>query len=523
MFPSVVSKLIPPAILLLASMTLLNMWKGKAGYSTFSFVLLSPVISRTEAQCDSASRPVSLDWYRPNATTINNLTAVINGTGVFGFQFSAVTPSDVPYQTYNWCNMPHVRPQEYTVLPSEYKLEYVEVVCPLSLSSAQSLIPQIHRHHKRTPYADNTFPRETYTWDCDDESLLFYGFPVPDSRSAQVAWSVYTSPSNPFAPAGFNGSCQFPQITGQGLNDSRVHGSDLYGVYGGLLQFLPSDFESTKVTYRVTNNVITSEVAGQLILGMYPSSAQAIVSVGIQPDSVDSLEPNYECPASDDLRGSYGVGSDAANWTRHLNESADLFSKLDSVSGVNETDSDWHNWFDHYYDNLSARLCHQKPLPCSASNDSLCITGEDAEAVFRRGQYEYSFIYRDSPDSLPASTASFGVWIAELASNLRAVITGESEVIYRHNIAHDGSVSRLLSILQIDVMVWPGMGSEVVFELYKRDQCHFLRVLWGGRVLRSSNPSLGLMHLVPVERLLGYIDGLVGRNAEKVPSLCEGS
>jgi 2-phosphoxylose phosphatase len=349
--------------------------------------------------------------------------------------------------------------------------------------------------------------------------LLFYGFPIPDSQSAQIAWSVQTSPSNPFAPAGFNGSCQFPQITGQGLNDSRQHGRDLYSVYRDLLNFLPSQLDNTKVT----NNVITSEVAGQLILGMFPSTAQSVVRVAIQPDSIDSLEPNYECSAADDLFESYGVGSDARNWTRHLNDSVELFDKLDAVSGVNGSDPDWHNWFDHYYDNLSARLCHQKPLPCSASNDSLCITQENVDAVFRRGQYEYSFIYRDSPDSLPASTASFGVWTAELASNLRDVMNGKSEAIYRHNVAHDGSMSRLLSILQVDLMVWPGMGSEIVFELYKKNECHFLRVLWGGQILRSSNPSLGLMNMVPVERLLSYIDGLVGRNAMKVPNLCAGS
>ena len=354
--------------------------------------------------------------------------------------------------------------------------------------------------------------------------MLFYGFPVPDSQSAQIAWSVYTSPSNPFAPAGFNGSCQFPQITGQGLNDSRQHGLDLYNVYGDMLNFLPSQLDNDKIKYRVTNNVITSEVAGQLILGMFPNTAQSVVKVAIQPDSIDSLEPTYSCPASDSLYAKYGVGSSAKNWTQHLLDSTTLFNKLDTVSGINKSDPAWHNWFDHYFDNLSARLCHQKPLPCSPTNTSLCITPEDANAVFRRGEYEYSFIYRDSSSSLSASTSSFGVWMAELAANIRTAMTGDSSTLYKHNIAHDGSISRLLSILQVDVMVWPGMGSELVFELYeKEDECFYLRVLWGGRVLRSSNPTLGYMDLVPVQRLLGYIDGLVGEHAEKVPGLCAGS
>jgi 2-phosphoxylose phosphatase len=504
---SVFLKLILLSLLLyVSSITLLNMWKGNAGYNTLSLLLLSSSAQLVTAQCNADAPEVDLTWHAPNSTVINNLTAVVNGSGIYGFQFTAQTQNNVPYSRYNWCNMPHVRPQEYIKASSDYELVYVEV---------------IQRHHKRTPYADNTFPHETYEWTCDDEALLYYGIPIPDSQAAQIAWSLYTTPTNPLAPAGFNGTCQFPQITGQGLNDSRQHGLDLFSVYGSTLNFLPSTLDPKKVVYRVTNNVITSQVAGQLILGMYPSSSGKVTPVLIQPDSIDSLEPNYECDASDSLRESYSVGSDVANWTLHLNQSERLFSRLDAVSGVNETDPDWHNWFDHYFDNLSARLCHQKPLPCSADDDSLCITEEEADAVFRRGQYEYSFIYRDAPESLAMSTSAFGVWMAELAQNLRDVMNGEAEVLYRHNVAHDGSMSRLLSILQVDVMVWPGMGSEVVFELYKGKGCYYLRVLWGGQVLRSTNPSLGLLNMVSVERLLGYVDGLVGKGARKVPGLCE--
>lgn len=140
-------------------------------------------------------------------------------------------------------------------------------------------------------------------------------------------------------------------------------------------------------------------------------------------------------------------------------------------------------------------------------------------------RYEYSWIYRDSPSSLSSSAASYGVWLAELATNLRAAMGGDSPLLYRHNVAHDGSLSRLLSVLQIDQMVWPGMGSEVAFELYSRqaDGCWYIRVLWKGQPLRSSNPSLGLLDLIPVANLLKYIDGLVGVNASKVPNLCRTS
>lgn len=170
------------------------------------------------------------------------------------------------------------------------------------------------------------------------------------------------------------------------------------------------------------------------------------------------------------------------------------------------------------------------------------MTQSLADDVYRLGHWEYSQIYRDSPDSLAASVGSYGVWIAELAAHLIEVATEQSEMLYFHNVAHDGSISRLLSILQLDEMVWPGMGSEIVFELYQKsggvpmptrscrasptprprsESGYYVRVLFGGQVLRSSSQALGKMDMVPLETLLGYFDGLVGEEASKVKTLCE--
>lgn len=259
---------------------------------------------------------------------------------------------------------------------------------------------------------------------------------------------------------------------------------------------------------------------------MYPPASN--VPLHIQPSGTDSLEPSYPCPAASSLYSSYGVGSSAANWTAHLNATKPLFNALDAVSDVPANDSDWHNWFDHYYDNLSARQCHAKPLPCNISDPELCVSQKQADAVYRLGQYEYSFIYRDSPLSLQASVASYGVFMAELADNIRTAVAGKSHVLYRHNVAHDGSLARLLSILQVEQMVWVGMGSEVVFETYKNaDAKFFIRILWGGQVLRSSNPCLGVadgaVDMLDLDVFLAYVDGLVGYRAAKVVGLCDGA
>ncbi|KAF1841638.1 cytochrome P450 [Cucurbitaria berberidis CBS 394.84] len=477
-------------------------------------ILLAAGKPREATTVVAANGTVDLGWHAPKKSWINDLGQVLNGTGTNGFVFGgSELPKGVKYGTYNWCNMPHVRKEEYPVAAKEYDLVYVEV---------------IHRHHKRTPYASNTFLKESYNWECANQGLFYYGQPLNPSgnKSSSTYWSVYSSDVNPFPKSGFQGSCQFPQITREGLDDSWQHGKDLYGVYRDQLRFLPKNIND-KVSFRVTNNVITSQVAGMLVDGMF--SPKRDVPLRIQPSGVDSLEPQYTCPKASSLSSSYGVGSTAANWTAHLTATKPLFSSLDSISGVASDSTEWHRSFDHYYDNLSARQCHAKPLPCKLNDTTSCVTQEQANTVYRLGQYEYSFLYRDSPQSLQASIGSYGVFLAELAQNMRDAASGKSPVIYRHNVAHDGSVSRLLSILQIDQMVWVGMGSEVVFEIYQKKQKggdyvadkKFIRILWGGQVLVSSNPSLGKVDMLDLDVFLGYVDGLVGSKAENVVAFCK--
>ncbi|KAI0171674.1 phosphoglycerate mutase-like protein [Hypoxylon sp. FL1284] len=390
----------------------------------------------------TAIAQVDLAWYPPSSTSVNNLTAALTSQGVYGFIFNTSETPDGEYGMYNWCNMPHVRKSEYVKPDSSYELSYVEV---------------IQRHHKRTPYASNSFPVESYHWDCDDQGLYYYGSTV-DSDVAQPArgfWKGYISSVNPYTSSGWIGTCQFPQLTSAGLDDSWAHGRDIYEVYHDLLGFLPGRDEDwrSKVTYRVTQNVITSQVAGMVIGGMWQTTDS--VPLMIQALKVDSLEPQYNCSVGSSLFNAIQSSSNAA-WQDQLDATADFFATLDDISGVPRDDSGFHVSFDHYFDNLSARQCHAKPLPCkleNGANSTTCVDQALADAVYRMGEWEYSQIYRDDPDSLVASATTFGVWISELSQHLREFIDNKRDIVYFHNIAHDGSVSRLLSILQIDEMV----------------------------------------------------------------------
>jgi hypothetical protein len=76
-----------------------------------------------------AAQGVDIGWYPPARTDLNNLTAVLAGSGVYGFIYDTSETPDGEYGTYNWCNMPHVRKKEYVRAPPEFELQYVELVC----------------------------------------------------------------------------------------------------------------------------------------------------------------------------------------------------------------------------------------------------------------------------------------------------------------------------------------------------------------------------------------------------------
>ncbi|KAF2104255.1 histidine acid phosphatase-like protein [Rhizodiscina lignyota] len=455
---------------------------------------------------------INAQWRKPAKFWDTDLDATINAKGTYNFIFNSSTlPKGIKYGSYDYCNMPHVRKPEYRIPSKEYKLEYVEI---------------IHRHHKRTPYASNLWPEEKPPYDCSNTELFTYGEGkgVP---SVPLYWTPLWTSENPFTTVGEGSNCQFPQLTQGGFQDSWQHGNDLFGVYHDLLHFLPNQPNGKQMKFRVTNNVITSQVASALIAGMYPALARKDIplSVFIENSAIDSLEPTYSCNAANTLSSAYGVGSTDPAWTPHLNASQDLREALNKISGVDPTDSGWSQSWDHYFDNLSSRQCHGIPLPCNGT----CVTQDQVNEVYRLGMYEYAYLYRVAPESLLYGVEEYGVWIAEFLGNVRAATSGTSTVKYTHNVAHDGSMSRLLAALQTEVMFWPGMGCELSFEIYSKQgfgyekKEWYARILFGGQVFKSSTPEIGVADMIPLDKLTGYLNGLVGNKAANVVTLCNSS
>lgn len=124
-----------------------------AGFTVSTFVVMAPWLhSAVAAAALNLVRPGeaagattgSPTWHKPAHTDINNLDKAVNGEGVYGFIYDSSHTPDDKYGIYNWCNMPHVRKQEYVKPSDEYKLAYVEVVSA-SPPSLVYLAPRVLR------------------------------------------------------------------------------------------------------------------------------------------------------------------------------------------------------------------------------------------------------------------------------------------------------------------------------------------------------------------------------------------
>ena len=357
----------------------------------------------------------------------------------------------------------------------------------------------------------------------------------PGVDSNQIVWDAYRPAQSLLPITGRGSSCRFPQLTKEGMGDAVQHGQDLFEVYHDLLQFLPTVADNAAVKFRVTNNLITTQTVGGIIAGMYPSTGTSS-SVLVADPNTDSLEPDYSCPGADDIVSQYGPASGAPTWQGHLDATATLRQDLNDITGVDATQDDWQRSWDHYFDNLSSRQCHGFDLPCG---NGKCVTQVQADTVYRLGQWESAYLWRTSKESLRRSVATFGAWVDEFLQRVQLVEAGLSTLKYFHSVAHDGSISRLSALLQLERMVWPGMGAEIVFEIYSRSGAAngtsqqqllqqqqpaskdwFVRILRGGQPFASSHPDLKGGEMIELSKLTGYLSSLIGDQATNVVSLC---
>ncbi|KAF8588877.1 phosphoglycerate mutase-like protein [Ramaria rubella] len=427
-------------------------------------------------------------WF---AAVFSCTTAFVKATSLdsaHGVYSGSQTPSSLPWNTYNYCNAPHVNTAHYSV--------------PTNTSKAQLVYMNVMvRHHKRTP--DNLYPTENELnppngWICTDFLESTYGsLQGNNGQSAHIFHETVISPTHPFLSQMWNGSCDEGQLTAEGLQDAIAHGKDFASVYIDKLGFL-KNVNKDDIWVRTSTEDRTYQVAGGMLYGMDHSVDGQVFKVHNQPATIDSLVPSYSCPNADAIRAQY---QSVPAWNDHLEQNADLQNRLVNTLGTGGL-SAWSSWYDHYFDTFTSRTCHGHPLPCNSTG--ACVATEDAVKVFAIGDFEYNYIWKAAQNASIYNSLTFGVMFQELSENFVAFKNDQENFKLRLYVAHDGSMIRLASGLGIQgPLRWPALGSEFIFEVWKtQEQSLFVRVLHEG------TPAVGLEWL-PLDSFITLLQSSV--------------
>ncbi|KAH9927379.1 phosphoglycerate mutase-like protein [Amylocystis lapponica] len=411
-----------------------------------------------------------------------------------GVYNSSVTPASLPWNTYNYCNAPHVNAAHYSV---------PEDAPGATLVYANAVI----RHHKRTP--DNLYPEENalnaVAWNCSAMHQYSYG-----GGTGRVFHETYTPAWHPFLSEIWNGTCDEGQLTQEGLEDAVLHGKDFWSVYSDELGFLQTVNEDD-IFIRTSTETRTFQVAGGLLAGMDSSMATRSFPVTTQPSPANSIPPAYPCPNADQIRDNF---QSVPAWTDHLEQNAALQTRLGNMLGTANL-SAWTSWYDHYFDTFTSRTCNGHPLPCNASG--ACVSVDNAAQVFSIGDFEYNYIWSAAENATTYTQLTFGVFLLELAHNFVLFRDGKEHYKLRFYVGHDGTMIRLASSLGLGAYAslrWPALGSEIVMEVWQTaEREHFVRVLHEGTPV----PALAWVSLD------GFVEMLQKQIPENVYQACTGS
>ncbi|UKZ69860.1 uncharacterized protein TrAtP1_010865 [Trichoderma atroviride] len=437
-------------------------------------------------------------FYPPGLNSTSYITS--SGLGTYGGIYTAPAneaSQGSPYGVYDYCSMPHPRVNGYE-LPSDRhaKLVYLEYM---------------QRHQRRTMY--NLAPGgENQPFDCSTFEAYLYGSQVHGANGVQAFASVYTDPSNPFVDAlpYINSTCFFPQLTTGGFLDGIQHGKDLWALYGDKLGLIPKT-PNDKVWLRSSSASLTQQSAGGVLRGLWPHySGSAPLH---QQAGVDTVNSGYPCNARGSVLSSIQATDD---WNEHLSVTAELRQSLGDILGA--TSSAWQSTFDHFSDNFQARLCNGYELPCSFTDASKCVSQEQAEEVFRAGDWEWNHYWRNNSLVTKYIQVTEGLFIGEIVRRLQAVSGKTQKYVYAHTFIHDGDIGPILGALGIDQLRWPAMASNIAIEVWEttaqQKKAYYARVLYSGHTLRSIH---GNMDWIPLNQLIDILQVYV---PEDIVALC---
>ncbi|KAI8868100.1 phosphoglycerate mutase-like protein [Ramicandelaber brevisporus] len=344
--------------------------------------------------------------------------------------------------------------------------------------------PEISKLEDRARLGDGNKDEDKHYADSNESPSIVHRVSIPEKGG--YSWAIPTK-----------GNCVRGQLTMKGMWQHRELGKHLRDIYVDKLNYLPKVLDHTEDVYvRHTYIWRTKQSAMSLIEGMFPNATynnkQPFEFVQY-PQEIETMFSNPgACPK---LKVTFGQMQQSVPYKRYIKSQAALHDELIDILGSPFGSGDWMNSMEGWMDILNTHSCHNKQLPCSSQNKTQCATTEIVKQLNLAGSFEYAWTKRDDPFAPTYNRLGSGPFVSELKRRWEQV-NGETEPASRGPkfevySAHDDTVSYLLGTLQAYDMRWPPYASNLIFELWERDQpvesgkdSYVFRVIYNGQVLR---------------------------------------
>jgi 2-phosphoxylose phosphatase len=112
-------------------------------------------------------------------------------------------------------------------------------------------------------------------------------------------------------------------------------------------------------------------------------------------------------------------------WRDNLARHKKLMTALTTTLGVHGAAtvahaSEWTTSFDHFFDNIQTRNCHDLQLPCSSTDTTDCVTDVQAIELYKAAAWEFSYRFVGTPLVSKVVRLGSGALIGQLLENMIA-------------------------------------------------------------------------------------------------------
>ncbi|KXS09431.1 phosphoglycerate mutase-like protein [Gonapodya prolifera JEL478] len=458
---------------------------------------------------EEPSRPREMQ----TATTLSRIIAVLVSTALTLVAHPARSNQQSEL-IQNYCSPAKEEPSSYIDI-KDYRIESLHVVLRHGDRSPHTVFLGVNT--TETAYICSSEYRDL--WDPDSSIMLNVSVGVSDEERSRA---LLFGRSTHF----WYGSCERGQLTVLGATQLHRVGKAYRARYGSRMSVSIADMEVRSTDLWRTQQSTQAFLHG--FLGNdFAGTRNNAIKLNVVPEDVDTFNPSF---ATD--RGLIALLKQAQaheTYLAYLNLSRRLIEKFERILQYRLPDIHGDS-VQTFFTELAVRKCHNYSLPCALSPSGFeeCITEHDLAQASRNLGWESMFLYTGWEGRVDVVRHAIGGLLAYFVTRMKARIahsergmrfhedsfadiggtrhgqmfmTGADESLTSPRmfvmVGRDMTVAALLAALGSNEMdQWPGYGSEVALELWKKVRDvdgptprWVVRALVNGRPLVSRDPS----------------------------------